>query len=120
MHYTTLGLGYEQISLGATARALAPAVVQDSGAPVVNSWATIHAAAEAAAGIDLPAMPGYCVIQAADGDIRYRTDGTNPTASVGMELFEGTSIVLSTELHLVRLIAVTGTVEVNISYYVEI
>jgi hypothetical protein len=51
------------------------------------------------------------------GAVRWRDDGTSPTASVGMYLAADTPLTYQGTLSALKLIAVTGTVEVNVSFY---
>lgn len=65
----------------------------------------------------IPALTGWAVICVETAAIRWRDDGTAPTASVGMPIaaaqcfnYEGTFATL-------RVIAQTGSPVVNISFY---
>lgn len=51
------------------------------------------------------------------GAVRWRDDGTNPTAAAGMYLPADTPLTYQGSLAALKLIAVTGTVEVNVSFY---
>lgn len=57
------------------------------------------------------------VVQAEGDDLRWRDDGTNPTASVGMILLEGDSIVYSGTLSAFKVIEVNGGGKANGSTY---
>jgi hypothetical protein len=56
-------------------------------------------------------------IQAYDGNVRYRDDGTDPTTSTGMCIFAGGDYRYDGDLDAIKLIAESGTVEVNVLYY---
>lgn len=53
----------------------------------------------------------------ADQGIRYRTDGTDPTSSVGHLVEEGTTVQLGTPLALTKIIETDTSVTINISFY---
>ena len=57
------------------------------------------------------------LIQAINQNIRYRDDGTDPTASVGMVLFAGQSIWYTGDLRVLKFIEETAGAEVNILAY---
>lgn len=79
-----------------------------------------------AQGLTLPTLPaglqvGYAVIQcegAAGTDFgRWRDDGTNPTAGVGMKLFSGQELDYAGDLTMIKWIVGSGSPVLNISYY---
>jgi hypothetical protein len=49
--------------------------------------------------------------------VRWRDDGTAPTASVGMPLAVGTSLSYDGDLKAVRFIEQTASAKLNVSYY---
>lgn len=49
------------------------------------------------------------------GDLRFREDGNNPTTSTGLLVVAGSAVEF-TNLSNIRVIATTGTVNINISY----
>ena len=57
------------------------------------------------------------LIQAINQNVRYRDDGLDPTASVGMVLFAGQSIWYTGNLRAIRFIEETAGAEVNILAY---
>lgn len=71
----------------------------------------------AAASLTVPAGATTAVIHAESQDVRWRDDGTNPTASVGMVITAGTSISYSGNLAAIRLIETTASAKLNVSYY---
>lgn len=73
----------------------------------------------AAAGA-LPSIPSdatIAVVQAETGDVRWRADGTNPTASVGMMLYEGAERTFVGNLSAVKLIASTTGAIISVHYF---
>lgn len=57
------------------------------------------------------------VIQADGNDVRYRLDGTSPTATVGVILKNGTSIVLNmTDATAAKFIQTAATAVLNVTY----
>lgn len=74
----------------------------------------------AAAATGLPSIPDkarYALIQPESQNIRWRDDGTNPTASVGMKLVANDTLVYSGVLSSFKLIEETGSAKVNVTYY---
>ena len=53
-----------------------------------------------------------------DADVRYRLDGSDPTASVGHRVYDGGTLEVEgmTNLSRLKFIAVSGTAKVSISY----
>ena len=49
--------------------------------------------------------------------VRWRDDGTAPTAAVGMPVAAGTYLSYDGDLALIRFIEATASAEINISYY---
>jgi hypothetical protein len=53
--------------------------------------------------------------------VRWRDDGTNPTATVGMPLAVGDTLFLDTSaLAVVKFIEQTASAKLNVSYYAPI
>jgi hypothetical protein len=67
-------------------------------------------------GMDVKA--NFALIVAETQDVRWRDDGTAPTASVGMLLKAGTIFQYDGDLNKIQFIEVTGSAKVNVSYYV--
>lgn len=61
--------------------------------------------------------PRFAVIQAEAQALRYRDDGVDPTATVGMLIPSGTSIDYTGDFNKIRLINATAGAIANISYY---
>lgn len=71
----------------------------------------------AATGLTLPANALVALIQAETQDVRWRDDGTDPTASVGMVIGAGTTLPYTGDLSAIKLIQATASAKLNISYY---
>lgn len=65
----------------------------------------------------IPDGARYALLTPADGVIRFRDDGTDPTASVGHPVFAEDHLFYDGHLHEVRVIADDTDVELNITYY---
>jgi hypothetical protein len=59
----------------------------------------------------------FAVITTEGNAARWRDDGTNPTATVGMPLNSGVPTQFSGDLAALRFIAQSGTTTYNVSYY---
>ena len=74
-----------------------------------------------AAGLTVPAEADMAVFTVDAASVRWRDDGTAPTASVGMTIrdtdapFEYTG-----DLALIQFIAVSGSPVLNVSYYKQV
>ncbi len=64
-----------------------------------------------------PQRPTYAIITAVTQAIRWRDDGTAPTATVGMPVAVNSPFVYNGDLSAIRIIASTAGAEVNVSYY---
>lgn len=51
-------------------------------------------------------------------NVRWRDDGTDPTASVGMLLVAGTPLQYDGDLSKIKFIETTASAKLNVSYYV--
>lgn len=71
----------------------------------------------AAASLTVPSGAQFALIQAESQDVRWRDDGTNPTASVGMLLASGETLAYTGPLAAIRLIETTASAKLNVSYY---
>lgn len=75
---------------------------------------------DVAAAQGLPSIPSDATIAVvqAEGDVRWRLDGTNPTASVGMLLPDGAErTFIGINVAAVKLIARTTGASVNVQYF---
>ena len=69
--------------------------------------------------ISLALQPNKFVVLSADTNaIRWRDDGTAPTATIGMRLVPGVDLVYTGDLTTIKFIEETATSNLNISYYV--
>lgn len=64
-----------------------------------------------------PQQPTFAIITPITQGIRWRDDGTAPSATVGMPVAAGTTIFYDGALKNLQIIASTAGAEVNISYY---
>ena len=79
----------------------------------------------AAAGLTVPTtdkagnkqQPTFALIFAEGKDVRWRDDGTNPTASVGMPLAVGVPLQYDGDLTNIKFIETAASAKLNISYY---
>lgn len=71
----------------------------------------------AAAALTVPSGSTVALIQAETKDVRWRDDGSNPTASVGMIIPAGTSVFFTGSLSAFRAIETAASAKLNISYY---
>lgn len=62
-------------------------------------------------------MPRIALIVVHGQAARWRDDGTNPTASVGMYLPADTAFIYDGDLNAIKFIEVTSGAELNVSYY---
>ena len=65
----------------------------------------------------LKQMPTFALITPLTGNVRWRDDGVNPTATVGMPLAAGVTLQYDGNLKGIKFIDNGGTAELNISYY---
>lgn len=73
---------------------------------------------DATAEAPTPGAAKYAVVSV-EGDTRWRSDGTSPTASVGMFLPSGSSFEVGQfELGVIEFIATSTSATVSITYYV--
>lgn len=72
----------------------------------------------AATALTIPSNATFALLQAENGDLRWRDDGTAPTGSVGMILYSGTTIELAGDLSTIKFIELTSQSGIlNVSYY---
>jgi hypothetical protein len=73
-----------------------------------------------AVGLTIPTNPFYptrVFIVAEGNNIRWRDDGTNPTASVGMILIQNNVLSYDGDLKKIKFIQTGAGAKLNISYY---
>lgn len=73
--------------------------------------------AAAATSLTVPSNARYALIQVLSQSVRWRDDGTAPTASVGMQILAGDHIFYTGELGHIRFIEEAVGAEINVSYY---
>lgn len=66
----------------------------------------------------LSAKANFALIIAETQNVRWRDDGVDPTASVGMLLVAGTPFQYDGDLSKIKFIESTASAKLNISYYV--
>lgn len=67
--------------------------------------------------LNVPANATLAVIQAESPGVRYRDDGIDPTAAVGMFIAGGTEIKCRGNLPKMRFIEGAAGAKLNVSYY---
>ena len=92
---TTFCLGYQQITPNTATGLTVPANAPDGS----KQQAT------------------FAIITPEGQNVRWRDDGTDPTASVGMPIFVGTSLLYDGNLTNLRFINMVTGCRVNVSYY---
>lgn len=77
------------------------------------------AALASAVGLTAPSGPANAVVLQVEGTqaIRYRTDGTNPTTTVGMRLEPGQSLEFNGDLSRVKVIREAAGAILNCDFY---
>lgn len=92
----TSRLGYQQITSLSAAASLTIPVVDKNG---------------------LACRPAIAIITPETQAVRWRDDGTAPTASVGMPLAVGATLQYDGDLTKIQFIEQTGSAKLNITYY---
>jgi hypothetical protein len=70
-----------------------------------------------ATGLTVPQGATLALIVPETQNVRWRDDGTNPTASVGMPIFVGASLSYDGDFNRIKFIESTAGAVLNISYY---
>lgn len=70
-----------------------------------------------AVGLTVPAAAMAALIQAQGAVVRWRDDGTDPTASVGMRLLQDFDMWYTGDLSSIRFIQESASGVLNLSYY---
>lgn len=69
-------------------------------------------------GLTVPAGTEMALVQAESQNVRWRDDGTDPTATVGMILMAGATLEYdAAQLAVVEFIEAAASAKLNISYY---
>jgi len=70
-----------------------------------------------ATGLTVPQGATLALIVPETQNVRWRDDGTDPTASVGMPIFVGASLSYDGDFNKIKFIQETASAKLNISYY---
>lgn len=71
-----------------------------------------------AAALTVPAGARKAIVIAVDQDVRYRDDGTDPTADVGMYMPKAVAVTFDNEqINKLKFIETTTSAELNVVYY---
>lgn len=71
----------------------------------------------AATALTVPSGSRWALIIAETQAVRWRDDGTDPTATVGMPLATGTAFWYSGNLSSIKFIEQTASAKINVAYY---
>lgn len=90
---------------------VAPANLNPKGYQQITSLSS-------AAALTVPVGAEVAYLQAETQNVRWRDDGTNPTGSVGIILYDGAAPTPYTgDLTALKFIEVTSSAKLNVSYY---
>lgn len=98
-------------------------VADDQPLPIASGKETplLQAQLASLAGVTgLPSIPATAMrvmLQAEGQNVRYRDDGTNPTASVGLQIYVGQLVEYAGDLNAIKFIEVAGGAKLNVAYY---
>ena len=67
--------------------------------------------------LNKPAYTNIAYVQVEGGQVRYRDDGVDPTAAIGMLLLDGAVLEYAGDLSALTFIEESGTPKLNVSYY---
>lgn len=70
-----------------------------------------------AVGLTVPQGATLALIVPETQNVRWRDDGTNPTASVGMPIFVGASLSYDGDFNKIKFIEASASAKLNVSYY---
>jgi hypothetical protein len=68
-------------------------------------------------GLTVPPGARAALIQPTGQPVRWRDDGVDPTATIGMQILATLDILYTGDLAAIRFIETTGSAVLNISYY---
>lgn len=88
--------------------------VSGTGSPLGYQQITSLATSTA---LSVPTGATIAVISVEAAGVRYRDDGTAPTAAIGMPLLAGANFTYGGNLASLRFIAISGSPVLNVSYY---
>jgi hypothetical protein len=92
---TTICLGYQQLTPDTATSLTVPARAPDGSQQ----------------------QPTFIVVTPEGQNTRWRDDGTNPTATVGMPIYVGTTLLYDGDLTRIRFINMVAGGKINVSYY---
>ena len=100
---------------------MATKILDDTLIPV--GYQQISAPSSATGLTMIPAAEGrgvanFCLIQVLTQAVRWRDDGTDPTASVGMQIAAGKDLPYNGDLSAIKFIQEAASAEINVSYYI--
>jgi hypothetical protein len=68
--------------------------------------------------LTVPSGSAFCYVTVEGTNVRWRDDGTAPTASVGMPIYAGQApLLFSGDLSVVKFIQVSASATLNVAYY---
>lgn len=70
-----------------------------------------------ATALTVPNGAVYATVQAATATVKYTTDGTTPTSSVGMTLAAGSTVTLSGYAAIAAFLAISATGTLDVEYF---
>lgn len=70
-----------------------------------------------AVGLTPPAGANLAIIEVNTANVRWRDDGTDPTAAIGMQIVAGTSFTYVGDLTAIKFFEEAGTANLNVAYY---
>jgi len=88
--------------------------MKDYSAPLGYQQITSLSSATA---LTVPAGSSYAVIRAQTQAVRWRDDGTSPTASVGIPLGTSDTLVYDGNLSAIKFIEQAASAALNVAYY---
>lgn len=65
----------------------------------------------------VPSLTRLAIIQAESKDCRWRDDGTDPTASVGMVLVANDMLIYTGDMSAIKFIETSSAAKLNITFY---
>lgn len=76
------------------------------------------ATVSSAVGLTVPTVGGdLALIQAEAQNVRWRDDGTNPTAAIGMILVANDILMYTGDFSAIKFFEVTSGAKINVTYY---
>ena len=99
-----------------------PAGINDVGVYAnlltIRGFETFTVDASVAQGLTPPQGAQLALLNTYNEDARFRDDGIDPTASIGQPIIKLSTLQYNIEdLTKIKIIAVTGTTQINVTYY---